>query len=197
MSVSECPLIGDMWGMNVGIMSELGYTKLKEVDGNLEIDWENTKAVAQRAMYIYINLKGRDPKGVVDPKDYDELVSQIISDLYNYRDPKTGRRIIKFALNRHDMEDIGLGGPNCGDIVYFMEEEFSRTHGNGLSNQTNYGFSTRCLLMMAGAGFKKGEMIKRRCKVVDVVPTICHVAGAPMPKDVEGSVIYQALDCKE
>jgi hypothetical protein len=42
MSVSECPLIGDMWGMNVGIMSELGYTKLKEVDGNLEIDWENT-----------------------------------------------------------------------------------------------------------------------------------------------------------
>ncbi|ATW27377.1 alkaline phosphatase family protein [Candidatus Formimonas warabiya] len=197
MKVSECPLIGDMWGMNVGVMSELGYTKLKEVDGNLEIDWANTKAVAQRAMYIYINLKGRDPQGIVDPEDYDELVKQIISDLYTYRDPKTGRRVISFALNRHDMEDIGLGGPHCGDIVYFMENEFCRTHGNGLSNQTFYGFSTRCLLLMAGDGFKKGEVLRRRCKVVDVVPTICHIAGAPMPRDIEGSVIYQALESFE
>jgi len=110
-------------------------------------------------------------------------------------DPKTGRRvIISFAMNRHDMENIGLGGPHCGDIVYFMENEFSRTHGNGLSNQTMYGFSTRCLLLMAGVGFKKGAVVKRNCKVVDVVLTICNIAGAPMPKDVEGSVIYEALE---
>lgn len=190
----EHPLIGDMWGLNVGIMSELGYTKLKEVNGNLEIDWENTKAVAQRAMYIYINLKGRDPQGIVEPEEYDELVEQIISDLYNYRDPRTGRRIITFALNRRDMEAIGLGGPTCGDIVYFLHEDFSRTHGNGLSNQTNYGYSTKSLFMMAGAGVKKGAVIDRKVRAVDIVPTICHLAGAPMPKDVEGGVIYQALE---
>ena len=27
----------------------------------------------------------------------------------------------------------------------------------------------------------------------DVVPTICHLVGNRMPKDVEGGVIYQAL----
>ena len=194
MKVSECPLIGDMWGMNVGVMSEMGYTKLKEVDGGLEIDWSQTRAVAQRAMYIYVNLKGRDPQGIVEEKDYDALVTQIITDLYAYRDPKSGKRVIRFALNRHDMEDIGLGGPHCGDIVYFLEDEFSRTHGNSLSNQTMFGFSTRCLLLMGGDGFKKGVTIDRRCKVVDVVPTICHITGTPMPKDVEGSVIYQALE---
>jgi predicted AlkP superfamily phosphohydrolase/phosphomutase len=188
------PLIGDMWGLNVGIMSELGYTKLKEVDGKLEVDWENTKAIAQRAMYIYINLKGRDPQGIVEPEEYDELVEQIISDLYNYRDPKTGRRIITFALNKRDMEAIGLGGPHCGDIVYFLHEDFSRTHGNGLSNQTNYGYSMKCLFMIAGAGVKKGTIINRKVRAVDVVPTLCHLAGAPMPKDVEGGVIYQALE---
>ncbi|MBS3970689.1 MAG: alkaline phosphatase family protein [Clostridia bacterium] len=190
----EYPLIGDMWGLNVGIMSELGYTKLKEVNGGLEVDWENTKAVAQRAMYIYINLKGRDPQGIVEPEEYDELVEQIISDLYNYRDPKTGRRIITFAMNKRDMEALGLGGPYCGDIVYFLHEDFSRTHGNGLSNQTNNGYSTKCLFMMAGGGVKKGEIIKRNVRVVDIAPTICHLAGAPMPRDVEGGVIYQALE---
>lgn len=67
----ELPLIGDMWGINTGIMGQLGYTKLKEADGKLEIDWKNTTAVAQRATFIYVNLKGRDPEGIVDPKDYD------------------------------------------------------------------------------------------------------------------------------
>jgi len=190
----EHPLIGDMWGLNVGIMSDLGYTKLKEVNGTLEIDWANTKAVAQRAMYIYINLKGRDPQGIVEPEEYDELVEQIISDLYNYRDPKTGRRVITFALNKRDMDAVGLGGPHCGDIVYFLHEDFSRTHGNGLSNQANNGYSTTCLFMMAGAGVKKGETIERAVRIVDVVPTLCHLAGAPMPENVEGGVIYQALE---
>lgn len=190
----EYPLIGDMWGMNVGVMSELGYTKLKEENGGLVIDWENTTAVAQRSMYVYVNLKGRDPQGIVDPEDYDKLVEKIIDDLYSYRDPQTGRRVISFAMNRKDMEAVGLGGPHCGDIAYFLEADFSRTHGNGLSNQENFGYSTKCLFMMAGAGLKKGEVIDRRVRVVDVVPTICHLAGVPMPKQVEGGVVYQALE---
>ncbi|WP_407310163.1 alkaline phosphatase family protein [Desulfosporosinus sp. SB140] len=191
----EYPLIGDMWGMNVGVMSELGYTKLKEFNGGLQIDWENSKAVAQRAMYIYINLKGRDPQGIVEPEEYEELVRDIISDLYSYRDPKTGRRIIKVALNKIDMEALGLGGPYCGDILYILEDDFSRTHGNGFSNQTLNGYSCKCLFMMAGAGVKKGYSIDNRVvRVVDIVPTICHLAGASMPENVEGGVIYQALE---
>lgn len=190
----DYPLIGDMWGMNVGVMAELGYTKLKEVNGQLEIDWEKSQAVAQRAMYIYVNLKGRDPQGCVELEEYDELVQNIISDLYNYRDPKTGRRIIKLALNKVDMEEIGLGGPHCGDIVYVLDDDFGRTHGNGLSNQTLNGYSCKCLLMMAGSGFKKNTRIQRRVRIVDVVPTLCHLAGVPMAKDVEGGIIYQALE---
>ncbi|MDA8226425.1 MAG: alkaline phosphatase family protein [Desulfitobacterium hafniense] len=188
------PLIGDMWGLNVGIMSDLGYTKLKEVDGKFEVDWENSQAIAQRATFIYLNIKGRDPQGIVDPEDYDRLVEKIIDDLYNYRDPNTGRRVISFAMNKSDMEVLGLGGPHCGDIFYMMEPEFNRTHGNGLSNMSLNGYSLKCLFMMAGAGVKKGEVLSRRVRIVDVVPTLCYLAGAPMAKDVEGGVIYQALE---
>lgn len=188
------PLIGDMWGMNVGIMGELGYTKLKDVNGSLDIDWENTTAVAQRATFIYLNLKGRDPQGVVDPKDYDRMVEKIIDDLYNYRDPATGRRVISFAMNQSDMQVLGLGGPHCGDIFYLLEPHFNRTHGNGLSDMTLNGYSLKALFMMAGAGLKIGEVMKRRVKMIDVVPTLCHLAGAPMPNEVEGGIIYQALD---
>jgi predicted AlkP superfamily phosphohydrolase/phosphomutase len=191
---TEHPLIGDMWGINVGIMGDLGYTKLKEVNGKPVIDWENTTAVAQRATYIYVNLKGRDPQGIVDQKDYKKLVEKIIDDLYAYRDPETGRRVITFALNRNDMEVLGLGGPHCGDIFYILEPEFTRCHGNGLSNHSLLGNSMKALFMMAGAGIKKGEKLRRRVRTVDVVPTICHLAGASMPRDVEGGVIYQGLE---
>lgn len=190
----EHPLIGDMWGINVGIMKELGYTKVKEVDGKKEIDWENTTAIAQRATFIYINLKGRDPQGIVEPEAYNRLVQKIIDDLYSYRDPHTGRRIISFAMNRNDMEALGLGGPNCGDIFYILEPDFTRCHGNGLSNHELLGYSMKALFMMAGSGVKKGERLKRRVRMVDIVPTICHLAGVHMPKDVEGGVIYQALE---
>jgi len=190
----EIPLIGDMWGLNTGIMGQLGYTKIKDVNGVPKIDWAGTTAVAQRATFIYINLKGRDPEGIVERKDYDELVTKIIDDLYSYRDPKTGKRIITLALNRNDMEVLGVGGENAGDIFYILEPEFTRCHGNGLSNQKLLGYSMKALFAVIGAGIKKGEIIDRKVKVVDIVPTISYLSGSPIPKNAEGGIIYQALE---
>ena len=47
---------------------------------------------------------------------------------------------------------------------------------------------------MAGGGLKKGEVLERPVRNVDIVPTICHLVGNRMPKNVEGGVIYQALE---
>lgn len=190
---TEHPLIGDMWGINTGILGQLGYTKIKEENGDFLVDWENTTAVAQRATFIYVNLQGRDPQGIVDPKDYDELVRKIIDDLYNYRDPKTGKRIITLALNKNDMEVLGVGGENSGDIFYILEPEFTRCHGNGLSNHTLLGYSMNALFAAVGAGIKKGEQLDRRVSAVDIVPTISHLAGVSVPQHTEGGIIYQAL----
>jgi predicted AlkP superfamily phosphohydrolase/phosphomutase len=190
----EIPLIGDSWGISVGIMSQLGYTVLKEEEGKPIIDWSKTTAISQRTSYIYLNLQGRDPQGIVDPKDYDNLVAKIIDDLYSYRDPHTGKRVITFALNKKDMEVVGLGGSHCGDIFFILEPEFTRCHGNGLSNHTLFGYSMKSFFALAGAGVKKGVAIKRRVRAVDVAPTLCHLAGAKMPRDVEGGVVYQALE---
>ena len=66
------PMLGDGMGCNIRVMEELGYTVLKKDNfGNelREIDWSKTKAVQTRTSYIWINLKGRQPEGIVDPKD--------------------------------------------------------------------------------------------------------------------------------
>ena len=35
---------------------------------------------------------------------------------------------------------------------------------------------------------------ERQVRVVDVAPTLCHLLGLPMPRDVEGGIIYEALE---
>lgn len=192
----KVPAIGDAWGLNTGIMEELGYTKTKMVDGVLEIDWENTKAIAQRSSYIYVNLKGRDPQGIVEPEELDDLVTQIISDLYSYRDHKHGERVISCAFRRNEMAVLGLSdlcAENLGDIFFILEPKFTRDQGNSFSNTEIMGTSIQCIFMMAGEGIKEDFIIRRDVQEVDLVPTLCHLVGVNPPDGVEGGVLYQAL----
>lgn len=92
------------------------------------------------------------------------------------------------------MEVLGLGGQNSGDIFYILEPEFTRCHGNGLSNHELLGYSMKALFAAIGAGIKKGEIIDRKVKTVDIVPTISYLAGVSVPKNAEGGIIYQALE---
>lgn len=71
---------------------ELGLCEVyRNEKGKLKIDWSKTVAVAQRSAHVYINLKGRDPEGIVEPEDYEKTVQDVISKLYSYRDPKNWR----------------------------------------------------------------------------------------------------------
>ena len=185
--------LGDAWNLNIGVLEELGYTVTKTVNGKKVIDWSKTRAIAQRSSYIYVNLKGRDPYGIVEPEDYDKLVEDIITDLYEYRDKKTGRRVINIALNKNDMEIVHLYGNRVGDIFYTLEPDFAHDQGNSLPNAKREGTSMRCLFAIAGPGVKENHVLERRIEMVDVVPTLCHLGGSDVPETAEGGVIYQAL----
>jgi len=192
----ENPGIGELTGVNIPVMEQLGYTKVlphPDIEGYWVLDLEHSRAVQHRTSHVYINLKGRDPHGIVEPEDYEELVQQIISDLYNYRDPKTGKRVVAFCMTREEMETIGMGGEHCGDIFFQLTRDFGLDHGNSLQCVSNDGYSLDCLCVLAGCGLKKGETIARPIRNVDIVPTLCHLVGNRMPKHVEGGVIYQAL----
>lgn len=189
------PGIGELSGINAKVMSDLGYTTVIPIapdKGIYGIDWTKTKAINHRTSYIYINLKGRDPEGIVEPEDYNALVQQIISDLYAYRDPVHGERVVAFAMTREEMECIGMGGKHCGDIFFQLRPDFQFEHANCPNSVTNNGYSVGCVCMMVGGGIK-AETLSRPIRNVDIVPTICQLVGNRMPADVEGGVIYQAL----
>ena len=191
------PLIGEYGGLNVPIMEQLGYTVMKkDENGNStgDVDWEKTRAVQIRSNYIYINLKGRDKYGIVDPADKYALEEQIINDLYNYRDPATGRRVIGICLRNKDGVLIGVNGPECGDIFFSIEEGFNRLHGDSLSTSEGYfNTSVSPLFIAAGPGVKENFKTPRTIRQVDVTPTVAALLGVRFPAQCEGAPVYQIL----
>lgn len=194
----EPPLIGDAYGVNVRVMQELGFTVLEKDKNGKElrkIDWSKTKAVATRAGHIWINLKGRNATGIVEPEDKYKLESEIIDALYNYRDPKTNQRVIAFALRNRDAAIIGMDGEECGDIVYMLAEGFNRVHGDSMPTARGYrDTSVSPIFIAAGLGIKENYRTERVIREVDITPTIATLAAVRMPAQCEGAPVYQILE---
>ena len=187
--------LGDT-GINIRIMQELGFTNvLHDADGNElhEIDWAHTKAVAARGNHIYINLKGRNATGIVEPEDQYELEEEIMTALYGYRDQETGKRIVALALRRKDAVLLGLGCdyPQGGDIIYFMAEGYNYDHGDSLSTVKGFAeTSVSPIFIAAGRGIRH-MTIDRYIRQVDIAPTVAVLGGVRFPAQCEGAPAYQ------
>ena len=89
---------------------------------------------------------------------------------------------------------MGMSGPRCGDIIYFLEEGFNRLHGDALSTTEGYfGTSVSPIFVAAGKGVKSGYKLERQIREVDVAPTIAAIMGVRMPANADGAVVHQIL----
>jgi len=157
-------------------------------------DIKRSKAFPQRTIYIYINLKGRDPGGIVDPADYEKVQRQIIDALYSYVDPDTGVRPIALALSKKDARILGLHGDHVGDVVYAIYPEFGGQHGPQLPTAEWGVGKLKSLQAFCGPGIKKGYKLERTSGLPDIVPTICYLMSWPVPAQTEGNILFQALE---
>ncbi len=67
------------------------------------VDWANTKAYAMGLGMVFINLKGREPQGSVDPADYDALCLELSQRFEEFVDEKTGLKPVSKVFMRADM----------------------------------------------------------------------------------------------
>ena len=197
---AEAHVIGESCGICVDPLRSMGYTVMKKDENGKdmpEVDWSKPRAVQTRSNSIYINLKGREPHGIVDPADKYELEEQIITDLYNYKDATTGHRIVSMALHNKDAVLLGLGGPMGSDIVFFVHDDYCYDHGNGLSTACGHNNTTLSpIFLAAGPGIKANYRTTRYIREVDVAPTAAVLLGVDVPAECEGAPAYQILSEK-
>jgi hypothetical protein len=89
------------------------------------IDWSRSKAYANgKRSEIWINLKGRQPQGIVEPgREYDELCFDIDNQLRAARDPVTGEPYVERVFRREEVYK--------GPFVYLAPDLLVRWHRGG------------------------------------------------------------------
>jgi len=130
------------------LLHQAGYLKLKEGvqvgDGNLPlafVDWSRTQAYSLGLGMVFLNLKGREPAGIVEVAEARALLERIQADLLRLED--TGPEDHPFAAVRHPVESAavlwdlypgewqGLDYP-CADLMVGLGE-FYRVAWSGVT----------------------------------------------------------------
>jgi len=168
------------------------------------IDWKNTKAYFSGYNGININLKGREPEGIVDDKEeYKRLISEIIKKLKTLKDPETGRPVIKNVWMKYELY-TGPFVENLPDIIieYSGESEYESVLGFNeqyLINKPLFyipdvssAHKRNGIFIAYGPGIKKGYRVD--VKIYDIAPTILHIFGLPIPNDMDGKVLMEIFE---
>jgi predicted AlkP superfamily phosphohydrolase/phosphomutase len=161
---------------------------------NYVLDPSKSVAIPQRYMFVYVNLKGKYPGGIVEAKDYEKVRDRIIDALLDYKHPQTGERPVLLAVRREDARVFGMGGAQAGDVVYALKPEYMAEHGYGFPTGESGCGSLKNILLFKGPNIKKNFKYVRPRWLADIVPTICYATGNPIPDDAEGGIIYQILE---
>lgn len=68
-----------------------------------DVDWSKTRAYAMGLGNIYVNLKGREGQGIVNPgAEYDALAAEIRAKLPQYVDPQNGEHPVAYVFTRDE-----------------------------------------------------------------------------------------------
>jgi predicted AlkP superfamily phosphohydrolase/phosphomutase len=95
-----CPFY---WGVNLNTwLKEKGYVTLRDPNVSGEylsnVDWSKTKAYALGLNGLYVNLKGREFRGIVKESEYQALLDQIEKDLLEMVDPRNGQKAVTLVV---------------------------------------------------------------------------------------------------
>lgn len=166
------------------------------------VDWEHTQAYSFGYIgQIYINLQGREPQGTVAPgEEYDHLLEQIRDTLREWKDPDDGRPVVD-AVYRKDELYSGPYVDNAPDLCLIMRDVSYVTHmGQEFISRSTLGPPLHTgthrldgLFMALGDAVRPGVWIEK-ASLADVAPTILYLLDVPVPLDLDGRVLTEALD---
>jgi predicted AlkP superfamily phosphohydrolase/phosphomutase len=168
-----------------------------------DVDWSRTRAYARGAFgQIFINLKGREPRGIVSPgAEYESLVGEIIAGLSALKHPETDQPLIT-DLHRREDKLHGAFTARAADIMFSIQDYLYQAstrlgvEGDRLLEPSEYEDSGTHrmdgILVLAGPAIQPGAQITG-ASVADILPTALALAGLPVPADLDGRPLLEAF----
>ena len=137
---------------------------------------------------VYINLKGREPKGGVDPSNYEKVREKVAEELLGFHLPDTGEKVIQKVFRREEIYR-GENLSSAADLFAIPFDGFdlkADVKKEGLTEKTALvGMHTYDDASLFVRGKK---IIREDVQIMDLLPTIMSLMNVPVPQDVDGRV---------
>ena len=171
-------------------------------------DWRKSKAYSLGSYgNIYINLKGREPDGIVEEAEYEGLRDAIAARIMELKDPETGDCVVKKVYRREEI----YSGPylsKAADLIvhwndsgYHSVQRFGSREDSVFDERLNFHLTNirftgnhriDGIFAIKGKGVKRNALT-RDAKIIDIAPTVLYVMGLPVPMDMDGRVLEEAF----
>jgi predicted AlkP superfamily phosphohydrolase/phosphomutase len=167
-----------------------------------DVDWSRT-LVYSKGNYgqLFLNLKGREPYGVISPgAEYERIRDDIVRRLREIRDPRTGGPLLGQVFKREEI----FWGPHVEEApdICFLPDDMRYISIGDMDFTSNRfivdAFGISGGHRMHGIFVAHGPSVRtdvraNEPRIVDVAPTILHLLGQPIPDDVDGRVLEEIL----
>jgi len=181
-----------------------GYLTLKEYPSELtriadvEIDWSRTKAWGDGGYYgrLFLNVKGREPEGIVDPEDYENVRTELIGKIEAIEGPDGSN----LGSTAHRPEDLyrevngvppdliayfgDLGWRSVGSVGHGSIHTFENDTG---SDEANHDWNG--VFILNEYGCKLGNLepgLKEGLTIYDIAPTVLDFFGMNLSGEING-----------
>lgn len=169
------------------------------------IDWKATKAfVLPKSFFegfVSVNLRGREPWGVVEPgREYEEICRQLRDELMCLLNPATGRPAVHNVVQiahvyegdqLYSLPDLVIQWAENGPIdeVYHAKLGLisERDPERRKSRHSNDGF-----MIAAGKYIQKTAPLAG-ASTMDLAPTLLYLMGQAIPNDMDGHVLLDMI----
>lgn len=185
------------------------FARTADVAHDLAVDFSRTRACvmhAGMAGFLYLNLAGRQPDGIVQPADYEplreELMRRFLGDECRVRDPQ-GRTIQLFREVHRPEELYGcsrVDQPWLPDLLLIPHDALAvvrKMRGRNAVTWLPYRklegtHRSDGIFMATGPGMARAPHL--HAHIVDCAPTILAMLGLPVPGDMEGRVLSELFE---
>jgi predicted AlkP superfamily phosphohydrolase/phosphomutase len=171
-----------------------GQTRLNKAD----IDWTHTKAWGWGGYYarIFFNIKGREPNGIIDPKDYERIRNELTAKLEQI--PGINGEPLDTKVTTPEKLYNGVVNGEAPDLMVHFDNLAYRSagtigHNSIYLSENDTGPDDAMhdwdgIFILWDPNTQAGRELQG-LTIYDVAPTILHLMGESIPKTMEGNII--------
>ena len=172
----------------------------KEETSIFDVDWSQTVAYGVGFNGLYMNLKGREGKGIVAPEKVEEITTRLIRDLESLIDPETGQRPIAKVYRREEMY-VGPSTPMMPELLVGYTPGYRNAStsvlgstGKPTINLNPWAWSgdhSMARDLVPGTLLSSKKVAREHTSILDLPVTILEFFGVEKPEQMVGSSIFR------